>query len=54
MRRLVAAGHTNHAVAAELSISEKTVERHLGNIFTKLGVANRTAATAYALDHDLL
>lgn len=52
--RLVAAGRTNRAIASELTISEKTVERHLGNIFTKLGVSNRTAATAHAYEHGLL
>lgn len=52
--RLVAAGRTNREIAGELSISEKTVERHLGNIFTKLGVSNRAAATAHAYDHGLL
>ncbi|HWH35873.1 MAG TPA: LuxR C-terminal-related transcriptional regulator [Acidimicrobiales bacterium] len=52
--RLVAAGHPNRRIAAELVISEKTVERHLSNIFTKLDVANRAAATAYAYDHGLL
>lgn len=52
--RLVAAGHTNRTIAHEMAISEKTVERHLGNIFAKLGVNNRTAATAHAYDHDLL
>lgn len=52
--RLVAAGHTNKAIAAELAISERTVERHLGNIFTKLAVSNRAAATARAYDHGLL
>ncbi|MDZ7676367.1 MAG: LuxR C-terminal-related transcriptional regulator [Acidimicrobiales bacterium] len=52
--RLVAAGHTNKSIAAELAISEKTVERHLGNIFTKLDVSNRAAATAHAYDHGLL
>ena len=52
--RLVAAGRTNRDIAGELAISEKTVERHLGNIFTKLGVSNRTAATARAYDHGLL
>ena len=52
--RLVALGRTNRQIAGELSISEKTVERHLGNIFTKLGVSNRAAATAHAYDHGLL
>jgi len=52
--RLVAAGRTNRYIADELAISEKTVERHLGNIFTKLGVSNRAAATAHAFHHGLL
>ena len=52
--RLVAAGRTNREIAGELAISEKTVERHLGNIFTKLDVSNRAAATAHAYDHGLL
>lgn len=52
--QLVAVGHTNKSIAAELAISEKTVERHLGNIFTKLDVSNRAAATAHAYDHGLL
>lgn len=52
--RLVAAGKTNRSVAAELSISEKTVARHVSNIFTKLGLSTRAAATAYAYEHDLV
>ena len=52
--RLVAAGLTNRDIAGELAISEKTVERHLGNIFTKWGVSNRAGATAHAYDHGLL
>ena len=52
--RLVATGMTNRAVAAELVISEKTVARHLANIFTKLGVSSRSAATAYAYEHGLV
>lgn len=52
--RLVAAGKTNREIAEALSISERTVERHLGNIFTKLDVPNRAAATAYAYDHGLV
>jgi ATP/maltotriose-dependent transcriptional regulator MalT len=52
--RLVAAGRTNREIAGELAISEKTVERHLSNIFTKLGVSNRAAATANAYHQGLL
>ena len=51
--RLVASGMTNRAVAKHLVISEKTVARHLSNIFAKLGVASRTGATAYAYEHGL-
>ena len=51
--RLVAAGETNQAIAAELFISEKTVERHVSNILAKLGVGSRTAAAAYAFDHGI-
>ena len=46
--RLVATGMTNRAVAAELFLSEKTVARHLSNIFAKVDVSSRAAATAYA------
>ncbi len=52
--RLVADGRTNREIAEELAISEKTVERHLGNVFTKLDVSNRAAATAWAYDHHVL
>ncbi|MBB5788173.1 helix-turn-helix transcriptional regulator [Jiangella mangrovi] len=52
--RLVAAGRTNRAVAAELVLSEKTVARHVANIFTKLNVSSRAAATAYAYEHGLV
>ncbi|WP_334173297.1 helix-turn-helix transcriptional regulator [Sinomonas sp.] len=52
--RLVATGLTNRAVAAKLVLSEKTVARHLANIYAKLGIASRSAATAYAYDHGLL
>jgi DNA-binding NarL/FixJ family response regulator len=46
--RLVATGKTNRAIAADLFLSDKTVARHLANIFTKLGLSSRSAATAYA------
>ena len=49
----VAAGATNREVATSLVISEKTVGRHLANIFTKVGVRTRTAAAAWAREHDL-
>jgi DNA-binding NarL/FixJ family response regulator len=52
--RLVASGKTNRAIAAELFLSEKTVDRHVSNIFAKLDVASRAAATAYAYEHGLL
>jgi ATP/maltotriose-dependent transcriptional regulator MalT len=52
--RLVAAGETNKAIAAELVLSERTVDRHVSNIFTKLGVSSRSAATAYAYKHQLV
>ncbi|NUP74112.1 MAG: helix-turn-helix transcriptional regulator [Sinomonas sp.] len=52
--RLVARGLTNRGVAKELVLSEKTVARHLANIYAKLGIASRAAATAYAYDHGLL
>jgi DNA-binding CsgD family transcriptional regulator len=52
--RLVATGKTNRAIAEELVISEKTVARHVSNIFTKLRISSRSAATAYAYEHDLV
>jgi DNA-binding NarL/FixJ family response regulator len=52
--RLVAAGKTNRAIATDLVLSEKTVARHVSNIFGKLGISSRSAATAYAYEHDLL
>lgn len=51
--RLVAAGKTNRDIAVELVISEHTVSRHLQNMFAKLGVSSRAAATAFAFEHGL-
>lgn len=52
--RLVAAGKSNQQIAVTLFISEKTVARHLSNIFTKLDVGSRTAAAAFAYEHDVV
>jgi DNA-binding NarL/FixJ family response regulator len=52
--RLVATGKTNRSIAADLFLSEKTIARHVSNIFTKLGLSSRAAATAYAYEHDLV
>ena len=52
--RLVAAGKSNRAIAADLFLSEKTVARHISNIFTKLGLSSRAAATAYAYENGLV
>ena len=51
---LVAQGHTNRGIATVLFLSEKTVARHLSNIFTKIDVSSRAAATAYAYEHGLV
>ena len=50
----VATGRTNREIAQLLTISEKTVARHVSNIFMKLGVSTRSAATAYAYEHSLV
>jgi len=52
--RLVAAGQTNKAIAAELVLSERTIDRHVSNTFAKLGVSSRAAATAHAYEHGLV
>jgi DNA-binding CsgD family transcriptional regulator len=52
--RRVATGETNKAIAGKLSLSEKTVDRHVSNIFTKLDVPSRAAATAFAYQHKLV
>ena len=52
--RLVATGLSNRAIGSKLDISEKTVARHISNIFTKLDLSSRSAATAYAYEHKLV
>jgi DNA-binding CsgD family transcriptional regulator len=52
--RLLAEGETNRAIAAELIVSERTVDRHVSNIFAKLGLSTRAAATGYAYKNDLV
>jgi DNA-binding CsgD family transcriptional regulator len=52
--RLVAAGKTNKAIARHMSLSERTIDRHVSNILAKLDVPSRAGATAYAYDHRLL
>ncbi|MFT3926540.1 MAG: response regulator transcription factor [Myxococcales bacterium] len=52
--RLVAEGKTNRSIARELFLSEKTVDRHVSNIFAKIGVPSRAAATAYAFQRGLM
>jgi len=52
--RLLATGKTNHAIATDLVLAEKTVHRHVSNIFAKLGVSSRAAATAYAYQQRLV
>ncbi len=51
--RLVASGQTNREIASTLHLSERTVARHLSNIFTKIGATSRTAAAAFAYEHGL-
>ena len=53
LRRL-ANGRTNREIGAELGISERTVDRHVSNIYTKVDVSTRAAATAFAYEHDLV
>jgi ATP/maltotriose-dependent transcriptional regulator MalT len=52
--RLVASGKSNREIAAALVISEHTVARHLQNIYAKLRISSRAAATAFAFEHELV
>ena len=51
---LMANGRSNGGIASDLLVSEGAVEKHVANIFTKLDVTSRAAATAYAYEHDLV
>lgn len=51
--QLVLAGNTNKAIAAKMCISEKTVEFHLDNIYTKIGVRTRVMAGIWAIQHGI-
>jgi DNA-binding NarL/FixJ family response regulator len=52
--RLLATGKTNAAIAGDLVVAARTVDRHVSNIFNKLGVSSRAAATAFAYEHQLV
>jgi DNA-binding NarL/FixJ family response regulator len=52
--RLLATGETNKAIAAALVLSERTIDRHVSNIYAKLGVSSRAAATAFAYEQHLV
>jgi DNA-binding NarL/FixJ family response regulator len=51
--QLLSTGATNRSIAGRLFLSEKTVARHVSNIFVKLDVSSRAAATSYAYEHGL-
>lgn len=51
--RLVAAGMTNRQTAERLGLSIRTVDAHLRSIYAKLGIKSRSAATRYAVEHNL-
>jgi DNA-binding CsgD family transcriptional regulator len=51
--RLLATGRTNRSIADQLGLSERTIDRHVSNIFDKLDVSSRAAATAFAYEHGL-
>jgi len=51
--RLAAQGHTTREIAEQLYISAKTADRHIQNLYTKIGASNRAAATRWAVEHGL-
>jgi len=52
--RLVTSGRTNRQLAEELGVSTRTIDAHLRSVYAKLGVKSRSAATRYAVEHDLV
>ena len=50
----MASGSTNNEIAGDLVLSVRTVERHIGNIYAKIGARGRADATAYALTRNLV
>jgi DNA-binding NarL/FixJ family response regulator len=51
---MLCAGKTNREIAADLVLSVRTVDRHVSNLYAKLGVSSRAAATTYAHEHGLI
>ena len=54
MLRLISTGHSNAEIAEQLVMSVRTVERHITNLYTKIGARNRADATAHAIRHHLV
>jgi DNA-binding NarL/FixJ family response regulator len=52
--RLVTRGMSNRQIASQLSISPRTVDRHVADVYTRIGVSSRAAAALYAIEHGLL
>jgi DNA-binding CsgD family transcriptional regulator len=52
--RRVTSGLTNRQLASELGVSTRTIDAHLRSVYAKLGVKSRSAATRYAIEHDLV
>jgi DNA-binding NarL/FixJ family response regulator len=52
--RLLAAGHSNREIGRRLSVTPRTAEHHVQDIYARIGVSSRAAAALYAMQHDLL
>jgi DNA-binding NarL/FixJ family response regulator len=52
--RLISSGHTNKEIASELCLSERTIDRHVSNILSKLDVPTRAAAAVHAVHHKFI